>query len=209
MNDNPAHAASVHQSGIEVFSGRALTWMRYLGIVLCGSLFVAICAHVTLPLAFTPVPLTLQDFAVMALGLLLTPRLAVATMLAYLAEGAAGLPVFAPGTIELTGLAHLLGPTGGYLMAYPTVALVTAKVWRSGAANCAGAVISAAAGNLILLAIGGAWLGMTTHSSMDTVVNLAVMPFLPGDALKVCLAAAVGFEWSRMRPAPRKPLRLI
>src|ERR1700727_1782712 len=96
--------------------------LRAGGIVLAGTLFVAACAHVSIPLFFTPVPLTLQPFAVLVLGLLLGPRMAFATLAAYLAEGAMGLPVFAPGPTGLSGLAHLFGPTGGYLMAYPVAA---------------------------------------------------------------------------------------
>src|SRR5215472_18332131 len=81
-------------------------WLRSAGIVLVGSLFVAACAHASLPLYFTPVPLTLQPFAVLLLGLLLSPRLAAATLLAYLGEGAIGLPVFSPGPASMPGLAH-------------------------------------------------------------------------------------------------------
>ena len=93
-------------------------------IVLAGSAFVAVCAHVVLPLNFTPVPLTLQTFAVVLLGLLLSPRLAAGTLAAYLAEGALGLPVFSPVPVIVGGMAHLLGPTGGYLLAYPAAAVV-------------------------------------------------------------------------------------
>ena len=107
---------------------RRAHWLRAAGIVIAGSLLLAICAHVSLPLWFTPVPLSLQPFAVLLLGLLLSPRMAVATVVAYLVEGAAGLPVFAPAPIG--GLAHLLGPTGGYLLAYPVAAGVISFLWR-------------------------------------------------------------------------------
>ena len=70
--------------------------LRILFVMLAGSAFVAVCAHIALPLAFTPVPLTLQPFAVLLLGLLLRPRVAAATLTAYLLEGASGLPVFTP-----------------------------------------------------------------------------------------------------------------
>src|SRR5580692_3662208 len=105
-------------------------WLRAAGIVVLGSAFVAVCAHVALPLPFTPVPLTLQPFAVLLLGLLLTPRLAAATLAAYLAEGALGLPVFAPGPLGAAGLAHLIGPTAGYLLAYPLAAPLISFLWR-------------------------------------------------------------------------------
>jgi biotin transport system substrate-specific component len=75
---------------------RTAAWLRSTGIVLAGSALVAVCAHLALPLYFTPVPLSLAPFAVLVLGLLLRPGLAAATLVAYLAEGALGLPVFSP-----------------------------------------------------------------------------------------------------------------
>ena len=78
-------------------SSAASPWLRSTLIVLSGSALVAVCSHVALPLWFTPVPLTLQPFAVLLLGLVLAPRLAATTLFAYLTEGAVGLPVFAPG----------------------------------------------------------------------------------------------------------------
>jgi biotin transport system substrate-specific component len=86
--------------------------LRTAGIIVAGSALVAVCSHVTLPIWFTPVPLSLQPFAAVLLGLLLRPRLAAATLGAYLLEGAIGLPVFAPGSAFGAGMAHLLGPTG-------------------------------------------------------------------------------------------------
>jgi len=207
--ESPTREAHVGHSTLEPVSAQTYSWMRNLLIILCGSLVVAVCAHVTVPLAITPVPITLQDFAVMALGLLLGPRLVMFTMLAYLAEGAAGLPVFAPDPLGLTGVAHILGPTGGYLMAYPTVAVVISYLWQNGEKSYLGALVSAGAGNLILLTLGGLWLGLNTHISPQAVLAEGVMPFLPGDALKIVMAAFLGFEWSRMRPAKRRPLPII
>ena len=208
-NQFPTRAAQVSQAGYDPASAQAYAWMGNLFVMISGSLFVAVCAHITLPLSISPVPLTLQDFAVMALGLLIGPRLAMFTMLAYLAEGAAGLPVFAPGPMGLTGVAHLLGPTGGYLMAYPTVAVVTSYLWRTGERTYLGALVCAGAGNLILLTLGGLWLGLNTHVSAQAVLAEGVIPFLPGDAIKIFMAAFVGYEWYRMRPAPRRPLPIV
>ena len=176
----------------------AAEWLRPTGIVLAGSLLVALCARVALPLPFTPVPLTLQPFAVLALGMLLAPRLAATTLAAYLVEGAAGLPVFAPGVAGTAGFAHLLGPTGGYLLSYPVAAFAVAALWRASRRNFGWALISAAAGNAIILGVGALWLGIFTHASSGAVFTQAVMPFLPGDALKVATAAAIGFQWNRM-----------
>src|SRR5689334_24202307 len=91
---------------------------RQAAIVVGASLFVALCARITIPLLpLTPVPLTVQNLGVLLVGLLLGSRRGFASLALYLAEGAAGLPVFNPG--GLGGLAQLHGPTGGFLMIYP------------------------------------------------------------------------------------------
>lgn len=172
--------------------GAIPAWLRAAGTVLLGSAFLALCAHVAIPLGFTPIPLALMPFGVLVLGLLLAPRMALATVLAYLAEGAMGLPVFAPTAAGVGGLAHLFGPTGGYLMAYvPAVVLVAAIAARLGR-SFAGRMLAAALGDLTVLACGTAWLAVRTHTSFATAFALAAVPFLPGDALKVAAAAAAG-----------------
>ncbi|UWZ83992.1 biotin transporter BioY [Occallatibacter riparius] len=181
-----------------VAGASAAEWLRPAGIVLAGSLLVALCARVALPLPFTPVPLTLQPFAVLALGMLLAPRLAATTLAAYLVEGAAGLPVFAPGVAGAAGFAHLFGPTGGYLLSYPLAAFAVAALWRMSVRSFGWALISATVGNVIILGVGALWLGIFTHASAGAVFTQAVMPFLPGDALKVATAAGIGFQWNRM-----------
>src|ERR1700743_2274120 len=105
----------------------ANSWLRSAAIVVAGSVLLAVCARVSVPLWFTPVPLSLQPFGVLLLGLLLRPRMAGVVTASYLMEGAAGLPVFAPGPL---GIAHLLGPTGGYLVAYPVAAVSISYLWR-------------------------------------------------------------------------------
>jgi biotin transport system substrate-specific component len=145
------------------------------------------------------VPLTLQPFAVLLLGLLLSPRLAAATLGVYLLEGAAGLPVFAPGLAFGAGIAHLLGPTGGYLMSYPAAAALVAFLRRRLARGFTGALLSAATGNVLILLCGMAWLAIWTHGSVRSAFALAVLPFLPGDALKVVAAAAIANGLNRVR----------
>ncbi len=175
-------------------------WLRAAGIILAGSVFAALCAHLAVPLSFTPAPLTLQPFAVLLLGLLLTPRLAGATFAAYLAEGAAGLPVFAPNAFSPgAGLAHLFGPTGGYLLAYPLAAMLISSLWRRTGRGFAAALLSAAAGDALILACGALWLAVLTHLSAKAAAALAVAPFLPGDALKVSAAAALAAGFYRFR----------
>src|SRR5277367_1653846 len=89
-------------------------------LVVAATALVAACAHVSLPLPFTPVPLTLQTFAVILVGMVLGPAAGFSAMVLYLAEGASGLPVFSPH--GLGGIAQLAGPTGGYLASYPLAA---------------------------------------------------------------------------------------
>jgi biotin transport system substrate-specific component len=173
-------------------------WLRTAGIVLLGSAFAAVCARVSVPLFFTPVPLSLAPFAVLLLGLLLTPRLAAATFVAYLAEGAMGLPVFAP-TPLVPGLAHLFGPTGGYLLAYPLAAMLIALVYRRTRRGFTAATLSAAAGSLVILSCGALWLAVLTHASAESVFTLAVLPFLPGDVLKIVAAATLATGFHRLR----------
>lgn len=175
------------------------TWPRAVGIVLVGSAFAAVCAHVSLPLFFTPVPLSLAPFAVLLLGLLLTPRLAAATLGAYLVEGALGLPVFAPTPLTLGGLAHLFGPTGGYLLAYPLAAVLISFLYRRTNKGFTVTALTATAGSLIILAFGALWLAALTHASAQSVLTLAVLPFLPGDALKIAAAAALAAGFVRLR----------
>ncbi len=173
--------------------------VRNIAIVLAGTYFAAVCAHIAVPLWFTPVPLTLQPFAVLLLGLALGPRLAAATFGAYLAEGAFGLPVFAPGTMAFGGLAHLFGPTGGYLMAYPAAAFLISWLWRRTGRGFASALFAAALGDLLILVSGAVWLALWTHAAAQTTLEMSFLPFLPGDALKVAAAAGIAAGWMRIR----------
>ena len=183
----------------EIADSTASTGLRTAGVIVGGSALVAISSHIALPLWFTPVPLTLQPFAVILLGLLLTPRLAAATLVTYLLQGAAGLPVFAPGFGFGAGLAHLLGPTGGYLMSYPAAAALVAWMWRRSERSLGFALASAAAGNVLILLCGFLWFALWTRGSVVSAFGLAVVPFLPGDALKVVAAAAIAKGLERAR----------
>jgi biotin transport system substrate-specific component len=122
-------------------------------------------------------------------------------MAAYLAEGAMGLPVFAPGAGSPTGLAHLFGPTGGYLLAYPAAAVLVSFLWRQGGLRLAPALLAAAAGDLLILTSGALWLAAWTHLAIASALTMAVVPFLPGDALKVVVVAALAVGLVRIRRA--------
>jgi biotin transport system substrate-specific component len=177
---------------------RAYSSVRWIGSIVAGSALVAVCAHVSVPLFFTPVPMTLQPFAVLLLGLLLEPMAAFAALALYLVEGAAGLPVFTPQGPG--GILQLMGPTGGYLMSYPFVsALVSFLYHRVRGRRFASGLVASAAGDMLILASGATWMAVTTHQHFSTLLSLSVVPFLPGDALKVCAAAAIAAGWLRLR----------
>lgn len=200
MDSERSGAASV------AVAAAPLEWLRAVGIVLAASAFVAACAHIAVPLYFTPVPLTLQPFAVLLMGLLLSPRLAAASLVAYLGEGALGLPVFAPAAASVPGLAHLFGPTAGYLLAYPFAALLISYLYRRTGRGFVAGLSSAAAGSLLILSVGALWLAMFTHASAAVVLMQAVVPFLPGDILKVVSAAGLAAAWFHRRRNPPSPI---
>lgn len=176
---------------------RVLEWARQGALVVGASLFVALCARITLPLPFTPVPLTLQNFGVLLVGLLLGPRRAFAAMVLYLAEGAAGLPVFnsaGPG-----GTLQLFGLTGGYLMAYPFVASLAGLLFERGRKTFARAVAAGIAAEVLLFAIGISWLAVAT-GSFKKAVFFGLYWFVFAEVIKVLLAAAVAV---RIKRAPK------
>jgi biotin transport system substrate-specific component len=169
-------------------AGTARHFASQAGIAIAATALVALCAHISIPLGFTPVPITLQPFAVLLLGLVLSPEISFAALTLYLLEGAAGLPVFSPH--GLGGIAQLFGPTGGYLLAAPFAAAVAGLVYRDGKRKLLSALAGAALGDLILLAIGTLWLGVLAHTSFSALLSQSVLPFLPSDAAKVIAAAA-------------------
>ena len=172
--------------------------------VLLGSLFVAACAQVAVPLPWTPVPMTMQPFGVLLVSLLLGPTLGAAAMTAYLLEGLAGLPVFVPG---FGGLLPL-GASAGYLLSYPLVAAVVGLVFgRGGQRSFVRAVTAGAAGSALILCCGVAWLAIVTHGSLATLLRLGALPFVAGDSVKVVLAALIAAGWmsTPMRTRLRTP----
>ena len=179
---------------------RALEAIRQTAIVVGASLFVALCAHVTLPLPFTPVPLTMQNMGVLLVGLALGSRRGFAALVVYLLEGLSGLPVFSP--TGPGGLAQLVGPTGGFLMVYPMVAALAGWIMERGRASFARAAISALAGELVLFAGGIAWLAGLTHSFAQAV-RFGFYWFIFAEIIKVMSAAALANGWRRTQKAGR------
>jgi biotin transport system substrate-specific component len=157
---------------------------------------------VTVPLPFTPVPLTLQNFGVLLVGLLLGSRRGFAALALYLAEGALGLPVFNP--TGLGGLAQLLGPTGGYLIAYPAVAFLTGWIFeRRGiferdSRSFPRALGAAVGGELLLFAAGISWMIMA-HVAFVQAAHFGLYPFIFAEVIKVMSAAAIATRLGRRR----------
>ena len=181
--------------------GRGSEYAKQAAIVIAASLFVALCARVTVPLPFTPVPLTLQNFGVLAVGLLLGSRRGFAALALYLVEGAFGLPVFSPAILG-SGITHLLGPTGGFLMAYPLVAFVAGYIYQHTSRRFAWAALSAAAAEVVLFAGGLSWLAVLTHS-ISLAIRYGLYWFVFAEVIKVMMAAAVAARWHQ-RPSTQE-----
>jgi biotin transport system substrate-specific component len=170
--------------------------LRQVALVVGASLFVALCAHIAIPLPGTPVPLTVQNFAVLLVGLLLGSRRGFAVLALYLAEGAMGMPVFSP--MGPGGVAQLLGPTGGFLVAYPLVAWLTGFVMERGRKNFARAAAGGFLGDVLLFIGGLSWLAMLTHS-VALAFRLGLYWFLFAEVIKVMMAAGIAAQWQRIR----------
>jgi len=177
---------------------RVLNAAGQTAVVVGASFFVALCAKVALPLPFTPVPLTLQNFGVLLVGLLLGSRRGFAALALYLAEGMMGLPVFSP--IGPGGMAQLIGPTGGFLLAYPFVAGLAGLVMESGKRSFARAATAAVVAEIILFAGGLSWLAILTHS-LAQALRFGLYWFIFAEIIKIMSAAAVASGWERFRRA--------
>jgi biotin transport system substrate-specific component len=166
---------------------RGLEAARQVALVVGASLFVAVCARITIPLPFTPVPLTVQNFAVLLVGLLLGSRRGFAAMALYLAEGAVGLPVF---NLGMAGIGHILGVTGGYLLVYPFVAALAGFVFEQGKKTFARAAVAGLLAEVLLFAGGLSWLYFWTHS-LAKAAYLGLYWFLAAEVIKVMIAAGL------------------
>jgi biotin transport system substrate-specific component len=161
--------------------------IRSAGLVIVFSLFIAACAQFTIHIG--PIPITGQTFAVLLTGMLLGSRLGAAAVIAYLIEGAIGLPFFAGGG---AGLVRFLGPTAGYLVAFPAAAFIVGAFAEHGwDKHYETAVAAMAIGSVIIFLAGWAWFAILTNTPPVAAFNLAVLPFLPGDVIKIALGAAV------------------
>ena len=172
---------------------------RTVALMVAGTVALWLSAKIQVPL--WPVPVTMQTFVVLTLGIAYGWRLAGATMILYLAEGAVGLPVFAGAWSEGGGIVHLYGPTAGYLVGFVVAAAVVGRLaergWDRNPLTAGAAMVI---GNLVIYALGLAWL--TYLIGPVSAVEHGLLPFLFGDAIKVALGAALlplAWRWIRRR----------
>lgn len=159
-------------------------WMRTAVLMLAGSVLLALSAQIKIPLG--AVPFTMQTFVVLVMGMVLGARLASATVLLYLGEGAIGLPVFAGGG----GIAYFAGPTAGFLLAFLPAAAVLGWLAERGWGRSFGSTIAAMLiGTAIIFAGGLAWLGAVI--GYEKAVAVGLVPFVWSESAKILLAAAV------------------
>src|SRR3984957_12546244 len=178
---------SYKQDTLRALHAPRIAWKTVIAVVLATAL-VAICAHIAIPVGFTPIPVTMQTFAVLLLGMLFSPGAAFACLALYLVEGALGLPVFSPHGPG--GVAQLFGPGGGYLLSYPLAAGLASLIYRRGQRRFVAALAAAGVASILILAAGATWLCLLCHMRFSVVFAQSIAPFLPGDAVKVLAATA-------------------
>jgi biotin transport system substrate-specific component len=173
---------------------RARVVLYDLALIALGSALIALSARVAIPIPFSPVPVTGQTFAVLLVGALLGRWRGGAAALAYLGEGAAGLPVFAGGA---AGPHVLVGPTGGYLVGFVAGAWICGALAERGWDRRVGwTVLAMILGNVAILVPGLAWIARFVGA--DRALALGLWPFIPGDCVKIALAAAllpISWKW--------------
>jgi len=175
------------------------SWVRGVTVVLVGSLLLTASAKLSIP--FFPVPMTLQTLVVLCLGMVLGPRLGAAAVLAYLAQGAMGLPVFAGTPEKGIGIAYMLQHTGGYLIGFVVAAFVVGLLaqrrWDRSMVTTVAAMLI---GNAIIYAFGLLWLGSLIGWDKP-VIALGMTPYLLGDFAKILIAAALlPTLWKTLKP---------
>lgn len=169
---------------------RPLTTLAMIGLL-------AVAAQLAVPLPGTPVPVTLQDLAVLVVGIVLGPTQGALTVAAYVLLGASGVPLFSNGH---GGLAWLLGPTGGYLIAFPLSALVMG--WAAARPRPVWMIAPGLlAAQLVFFAGGATQLALVSGRPLADAVRLGVLPFLPGAAFKSALLVVFAVALHRWRAA--------
>ncbi|MBU3030159.1 biotin transporter BioY [Paracoccus marinaquae] len=170
---------------------------RTVGLTLAAAALITLSAKTQVP--FWPVPMTLQTMAVLAIAVVLGPRLGLAAMLAYLGAGAAGLPVFAGSPERGIGLAYMAGPTGGFLIGMLLAMAVTG--WLAQGRGIAGRTLAMLAGLAVTYLLGLAWLSAFVPA--DRLLAAGFTPFILGDLVKVAIAT-LAIEGALRLRSPRR-----
>jgi biotin transport system substrate-specific component len=153
-------------------------------LILGATIFITLCAQITIPLPFTPIPITGQTFAVLLTGVLLGSRRGTLAVIIYLMEGLSGIPVFAKAGF---GIMHLLGPSGGYLMGFVPAAFICGVLAEHGwDRHLASAFVTMTIGTVVIFCFGLLWL--TQFLILESVLIQGLYPFIPGAIIKISLA---------------------
>src|SRR6267142_2565652 len=197
-------STAYQQPSTDTLIGAALApldWTRSVSLVVAFSLLTALAAQFVIPNG--PIPITGSTFAVLLTGALLGSRLGAMAMIVYLIEGVSGLPFFYQGH---SGIAHLFGPTGGYLVAFPAAAYITGAFAEHGwDRRFLTAAAAMAIGSAIIMLSGWAWFSVVMRTSPLLTLYATVIKFIPGDIIKISLAAAVlPSGWKLVRKQPGK-----
>ena len=169
------------------------SWALRSALTIAGSLVIALCARASAPLPFSPIPVSLANFGVLLVGLLLGSRIGSAAALLFLLEGSAGLPVFSNGSLGL------LGPTGGYLLAYPVVAFLAGWIWERRPKTFVRAMVACVSAELLLFAAGISWLMIAFHTPFRQAASWGFYPFLVAEIAKIAAASGIATRF-RNRP---------
>jgi len=176
-------------SGVVVDSWAARSISRNVALVVGLTALTALSAQVSIPLPFTPVPLTLQTFAVLAGAAALGAERAVLAQVLYITLAVAGLPVLAGGA---SGRAEVIGATGGYLLGFVVASYVVGRISAAGASTkTSTTALAYVAGSLVIYGFGAPWLAYSTSNTIGWAIANGVVPFLIGDAIKAVAAGAV------------------
>jgi biotin transport system substrate-specific component len=167
---------------------RTQSLLRNFALIIGASLLMDILGRFSVPLPFSPVPLTLANFGVLFIALTLGSRRAAAAMILYLAQGAAGMPVFSPAGPG--GILQILGPTGGYLMSYPLAAFAAGWLAEHGRRTVSRMTLAACSGEVLVFVGGIMWLMTLTHVPLAQAVAWGVYPFAFAEILKIVAAVA-------------------
>ncbi len=180
--------SSIHTAVRESFRIRSDSVLIRAARIAAFAAFTAISAQFAVTLPYTPVPITMQTLFVVLAGVVLGPRDGFYAMITYLAAGAAGAPVFAGLSF---GPAILVGPTGGYLLAFPAAALVAGAISSVPGFRILAVTAGVVSGSLLILVMGTLYLSLMTGLSIARTIPLAVTPFIAGDVVKTVIAVVM------------------